>query len=914
MDFMHEYGTLGHMVAVPKNAPEPKQVYYLPHHGVLREQSTTTKLRVVFNGSCKTTSQVSLNDIQHAGPKTQRDIFDNEVQEYQLKTVTYGTRSAPYLACRTLFQLVEDEKESYPLAVDSILKGSYVDDISGGADSIDHLNTIAQQLNSMCASACLPLDKWKSNTQEFIIPSTSQSKDKSSLHTFDESLSKVLGLSWSSTHDQFTFQSSISESAVITKRSILSEVAQLFDPLGLISPVVIKAKILLQQLWLEKLDWDDQLCPDTVNQWAKFREDISKLTELRIPRWINMQSNFYSVQLHGFSVASQLAMAAVVYLRITDCQGKSKVTLVCSKTRVAPIKRLTVPRLELSAAVLLAHLIKHTQSTLELQDVPVFLWTDSSITLAWVKNNPMKWKEYVGNRVSSIHQTLPNACWRYTSGKLNPADCASRGLNASQLISHHLWWTGPPWLAQSPEYWPMSGKPLAKSHALSRLTARLDHQGILRVGGRLQNSQLDHNSKHPPILPRQCKLSEFLIADAHARTFHGGTQLTLMYLRRQCWILGGRAPIKSFIQHCLVCARIRAVRTQLMAPLPSSRVTPSLVFETTGVDYAGPITLKTFQGRGADNELKRLFSKATSESKELQRLLTNDGTNWKFNPPGAPHMGGKWEAAVKSVKRHIQSSISETKFTFEDFSTLLAQVEAVLNSRPLSALSDDPEDLSALTPDCLKGGSEESYDTVHFKPSSEEEEEEEEEGNTPIVYSKRARLTSTVQITVEQCPAELVLRATKDKQKLQITQFNPEHDHDSSDKEPRLTKYKKLAASLVDNNIVDSFIGTDWSCDMCHKDLGISESIECDKCLYWSHWDCIDIKEEPSDWFCPKCITDVNKIERTEATDTTTINITIIFSNVINVLKLIIRLAKSIMKTVEDVVIAYLNFFVLHVL
>ncbi|XP_074115121.1 uncharacterized protein LOC141537838 [Cotesia typhae] len=500
MDFMHEYETLGHMVAVPKDAPEPKQVYYLPHHGVLREQSTITKLRVVFNGSCKTTSQVSLNDIQHAGPKTQRDIFDvllfirrfkfifmtdivkmfrqiqvhqddwdlqrilwinqqNEVQEYQLKTVTYGTRSAPYLACRTLFQLVEDEKESYPLAVDSILKGSYVDDISGGADSIDHLNTIAQQLNSMCASACLPLEKWKSNTQEFIIPSTSQSEDKSSLHTFDESLSKVLGLSWSSTHDQFTFQSSISESAVITKRSILSEVAQLFDPLGLISPVVIKAKILLQQLWLEKLDWDDQLCPDTVNQWAEFREDISKLTELRIPRWINLQSNFYSVQLHGFSDASLLAMAAVVYLRITDCQGKSKVTLVCSKTRVAPIKRLTIPRLELSAAVLLAHLIKHTQSTLELQDVPVFLWTDSSITLAWVKNNPMKWKEYVGNRVSSIHQTLPNACWRYTSGKLNPADCASRGLNASQLISHHLWWTGPPWLAQSPEHWPISVAP-----------------------------------------------------------------------------------------------------------------------------------------------------------------------------------------------------------------------------------------------------------------------------------------------------------------------------------------------------------------------------------------------------------------------------------------------------------------------
>ncbi|XP_074103430.1 uncharacterized protein LOC141530304 [Cotesia typhae] len=158
MDFMQEYETLGHMVAVPNDAPEPQYPYYLPHHGVLREQSTSTKLRVVFNGSCKTTSQVSLNDIQHTGPKTQRDIIDfirkigtcneffgstSSVQAYQLTTVTYGTQSAPYLACRTLKRLVEDERENYPLAVDAILKGSYVDDISGGADTIELLNEIA---------------------------------------------------------------------------------------------------------------------------------------------------------------------------------------------------------------------------------------------------------------------------------------------------------------------------------------------------------------------------------------------------------------------------------------------------------------------------------------------------------------------------------------------------------------------------------------------------------------------------------------------------------------------------------------------------------------------------------------------------------------------------------------------------
>ncbi|XP_057329785.1 uncharacterized protein LOC130670399 [Microplitis mediator] len=897
--FLQEYESLGHMVAVPLEAPEPSHTYYLPHHGVLREQSTSTKLRVVFNGSSKTSSQVSLNDIMHTGPKTQSDIFDVllyirqhkyifitdivkmfrqikvheddwdlqrilwldqdlTIRAYQLTTVTYGTRSAPYLACRVLKQLVADEGANYPLAVDTILKGSYVDDISGGAETLEQLKNIATQLNDMCLSACLPLDKWKSNHPQFSPPSISTQQEQP-IHTFEDLTSKILGITWHPHEDIFSFQGNISFKPAITKRAILSEVAQLFDPLGLISPVIIRAKILMQQLWLEKIGWDDPLTPEIIHQWDKFREDLNTLSTIKIPRWLHLHSQTYSIQLHGFSDASQLAMAAAVYIRVTYADNSSVVTLVCSKTKVAPLKRLTIPRLELSAAALLANLTNHTQKTLNLSNVPVFLWTDSSVTLAWVKNNPMRWKEFVGNRVSAIHEAVPHAHWRFTSGKLNPADCASRGLSASQLIEHTLWWTGPPWLSLSPEFWPstvapspehdleerpgislsatsppllwdlidlpqvksfnknlpkllritaicqraisrfkqvpnsslaispinpadlevaklfwiretqcayfsseikaiQAGKGLHKNHVLSRLTAIVDHTGILRVGGRLQNSQLSEDSKHPAILPRHSKLSDLIIADAHSRTLHGGTQLTLSHVRKTCWIIGGRAPIKSFIQRCLVCARIRGIRAQqLMAPLPTSRVTPSLVFENTGVDYAGPITLKTFQGRGAktfkgwiavfvcfttsaihleavsdysaegflkafrrftsrrgicktirsdcgtnfkgaDAILKDLFRQSSKESQELQRILANDGTKWIFNPPGAPHMGGKWEAAVKSVKHHLQRTISDTLLTFEDFSTFLAQVEAVLNSRPLSALSDDPEDISALTP------------------------------------------------------------------------------------------------------------------------------------------------------------------------------------------------------------------------
>ncbi|KAI4472461.1 hypothetical protein M0802_016801 [Mischocyttarus mexicanus] len=898
--FLREYESLGHMVPVPLDAPEPFHTFYLPHHGVWRDQSSSTKLRVVFNGSAKSSSHVTLNDLMHTGPKTQTDIFDvllwirqhkyifitdivkmfrqiqvhpqdrdlqrilwvnesSQIQAYQLTTVTYGTRLAPYLACRVLKQLVEDEGHNYPLAIDPILKGSYVDDISGGAESIKQLNVVASQLREMCDSACLPLDKWKSNSRDFSHLSSTHS-DLSPVHSFDDLTTKILGISWNSQKDVFTFDGTISFHQAVTKRIILSEMAQLFDPLGLLSPVVIKAKILMQRLLLEKVGWDDELTPDIIHEWSQLRQHLARLSVLETPRWLNLSSKALSVQIHGFSDASQLAMAAVVYLRVSYPNKPPVVRLVCSKTKVAPLKRLTIPRLELSAAVLLARLTKEVIRLLDLSEADTFLRSDLSVTLAWVKNNPMRWKEFVGNRVAAIHNSVPQAHWKFISGKLNPADCASRGLSASQLIEHSLWWKGPPWLSKSPEFWPSSAPPalntdleerpgisltlspaksptwdlidlshvssfqrnltkllritalsqraiscfkkvpgaklsisplnpadleqaklfwirktqeayfapelkslaagqsLHKRHVLSRLTAFVDRAGILRVSGRLQNSQLDEDSKHPAILPRQSKFTQLVISDAHARTMHGGTQLTLAYIRRTFWIIGGRAPVKSFMKDCITCARIRGVRAhQLMAPLPTSRVTPSLVFETTGLDYAGPVSLKTFQGRGAksfkgwiavfvcfstsavhlevvsdystegflkafrrfasrrgipktlrsdcgtnfqgaDAQLKELFSTAMKESLRIQRLLANDGTKWIFNPPGAPHMGGKWEAAVKSIKYHLQRTISDTLFTFEDFSTFLAQVEAVLNSRPLSSLSEDPDDLSALTP------------------------------------------------------------------------------------------------------------------------------------------------------------------------------------------------------------------------
>ncbi|XP_043267674.1 uncharacterized protein [Venturia canescens] len=858
--FLGEYESLGHMTRVSGNHAPLEPIYYLPHHGVL-----TTKLRVVFNGSCNTDSGISLNDILHTGAKLQWDISDvllwfrrhrfvfatdivkmfrqirvhesdwhlqrifwvdegGRVVPFHLTTVTYGTRSAPFLAGRALDQLLAD------------------------------LITQAEQLIGICTAGCFPLAKWQSNHPE-LLTAVGATLSTENARVFEECETKALGLAWLPHTDVFKFTvHKYTAGDGITKRIILSEIARLYDPLGFLSPVTIRAKVLLQRLWLEKLNWDDLVSTEVRNSWVAFRQELSHIGTVSVPRWLNIATGT-SVELHAFSDASQLAMGAAVYVRVSGAGNQTTVSLVCAKTKVAPIKRLTIPRLELAAAVLLAKLTHHVQNVLGLDDSRVYLWTDSMVTLTWVTSHPSRWKDFVRNRVSLAQELVPRAQWRFTPGRDNPADCASRGLTISQLARHSSWWDGPHWLAKDSFHWPTqrigtgdaaaleerpgltlslatspspvydlilkyssltrllritswlfkvitnlkragdgtsgsanitpgdlensrlywvkaiqgayftselktltSGYTLPKSHPITRLTGFIDHQGILRVGGRLKHSALQPDCKHSVILPRDSPLTALLIADAHERTLHGGTQLTLAYLRQSCWIIGGRGPVRSYILRCVRCARFRALKAQqLMGQLPISRVTPARPFLFSGVDYAGPVSLKSWRGRGskchkgwlcifvcfatsamhlevvtglttdgflaalrrftgrrgiphtiqsdcgtnfkgAAAELRQLFKTGTRESELIQHTGATDGIKWVFNPPGAPHMGGKWEAAVKSVKYHLRRTIGDASLTFEEFTTLLTQIEGILNSRPLEPLSDDPDDYSVLTP------------------------------------------------------------------------------------------------------------------------------------------------------------------------------------------------------------------------
>jgi len=275
----------------------------------------------------------------------------------------------------------------------------------------------------------------------------------------------------------------------------------------------------------------------------------------------------------------------------------------------------------------------------------------------------------------------------------------------------------------------------------------LDDHGVLRVGVRLKHAILSHDERHPMIAPPASWLTRLLVESCHRRALHGGMQLTLC-----------RTVVKQILHRCVPCTRWRAAVPQpLMGNLPRGRVSPGRPFLRTGVDYAGPINLRTTKGRGhraykgfiavfvclctravhleaasdysseaflaafrrftarrglctnmysdcgtnfvgADRELRDLFRAASPDGRSIAHTASSNGVRWHFNPPAAPHFGGLWEAAVKSTKHHLRRVIGETKLTYEELSTFLAQVEACLNSRPLQALTDDPEDFSALTP------------------------------------------------------------------------------------------------------------------------------------------------------------------------------------------------------------------------
>ncbi|KAL0821872.1 hypothetical protein ABMA28_005274 [Loxostege sticticalis] len=894
---LQEYLELGHMEPVDSPAAAAS-TYYIPHHAVVKESSETTKTRVVYDAGSKTTSGFSLNDNLLVGPKLHLDIVDvllkfrihsvaftadikqmyrniliresdrdfqrivwrtspeAPLRDYRLCTVTFGVSSSPYLALRTIQQLARDEAARFPRASQVLMSDVFVDDVVSGESDESRALSLQQELISICQSAGFELHKWHSNSSALLIasqPTYSHGERRENVpfaQMENDSSTKVLGLQWDPNSDSFSFSVKVF-SEKCTKRSILSEVARIYDPLGLLSPVTLFAKHLIQLLWISNVDWDEPPPQEIIDSWTNFTCQLTLLSQISFPRHVFPQN--CSVQLHGFSDASEKAYAACVFLRVVCEDGSVHVSLLLGKTRVAPTRRVSIPRLELMGGVLLSQLIQKVLKSYgdRINDDQVYAWSDSSIVLSWLRSAPHEWKTFVSNRITEITNRVPARCWRHVPSADNPADAASRGMLPAAFLNHEIWFRGPRWLSQEESCWPVP-KPIlptdeekrnivlcsststpvedveiisrfsslgklvrvtalifrfynkcrkvniscpkhitvpeynfalnrlirvvqhsvfnddilkisngkTPSNQLKRLNPFVDSNQLLRVGGRIHKSLLPFESKHQLILPKKHQLTYLIIDDTHVSTLHAGSQSTHFTLLQRYWILSGRDVIRQRIHRCVRCFRAKPAHTQpSMGSLPAVRLRPARPFIKTSVDFAGPFyvrankvrnakivkcyvavfvcmsvkaihleivselsteaflaTLRRFVSRrglctdiysdcgrnfvGCDRYLKELYSFLRNDVVQttLNSKVLGQGISWHFQPPLASHFGGIFEAGVKSFKHHLHRVIGTRTLTYDEMHTLLCQIEAILNSRPLCVLSADAKDPLPLTP------------------------------------------------------------------------------------------------------------------------------------------------------------------------------------------------------------------------
>jgi len=279
-------------------------------------------------------------------------------------------------------------------------------------DDMLSLRQRRDQLIHLLRCGQFELRKWASNSSTLLddIDPSNHGLACSKSISVDERV-KILGVVWNPVRDVFQFKVHLNQSVPDSKREILSTIAKLYDPLGWVSPVVVSAKILMQELWRSQISWDQSIPESLKVRWQLIYSKLSYLNDVSIPRWTSFHSDT-RIELHGFADVSTRAYAAVVYLKTFSGSRDITVSILASKSKVAPVSPLTIPRLELSAALVLSQLMRFVRNSLSLNSAPVFLWTDSTIVLTWVRSHPSRWTTLVANRVARIHANLPDATWR----------------------------------------------------------------------------------------------------------------------------------------------------------------------------------------------------------------------------------------------------------------------------------------------------------------------------------------------------------------------------------------------------------------------------------------------------------------------------------------------------------------------
>ncbi|KAI5756186.1 hypothetical protein M8J77_022835 [Diaphorina citri] len=455
-----------------------KPSYYLPHHPVVKVGSTTP-VRPVFDASAKEPNKCSLNQCLEKGPnlidkipsclarfrrnmigvsgdiakaflqisvsEADRDYLrflwleNGQVVQFRHCRVVFGVSSSPFLLEACIRLLLNSTQNPHPF-VAQLKQSFYVDNCITSLKSVAEAREFIEVASDVMRERQFDLRGWEITGD----PET-------------EKPTSLLGLLWNKVEDTLSVSiESLKEMQYqkVTKKVLLSAAHRLFDPIGFVSCVALIPKLLVQQTWQQSLSWNDEVHEDIRIAFLRWMTEIDLLTEVNIPRWIaDVEGG--SRELHVFADACKSAYAAVVFLRI-EHKENIQVRLLACKARVAPTskssKPMTIPRLELLAALIAARLCQTVVKDYELDGVKTTFWTDASTVLAWLERND-PWDVYVRNRVVEIKQLSEGCTWKYVPGEMNPADLPSRGCYPKRFVKSR-WWEGPTWLKGNPEDWP----------------------------------------------------------------------------------------------------------------------------------------------------------------------------------------------------------------------------------------------------------------------------------------------------------------------------------------------------------------------------------------------------------------------------------------------------------------------------
>ena len=494
--FMSNLIECGHAERVPAEEAEMKsgQVWYIPHHGVYHPKKPD-KIRVVFDCSVEFSGE-SLNRHLLQGPDQTNNLvgvlcrfrqepvavmcdiegmfhqvhvnsehrnflrflwwengnIDSEPKEYRMTVHLFGATSSPGCANFALKKVASDfEDQCGAEAADFVRNNFYVDDGLRSVSTPEAATSLIKTTKMLCGKGGFNLHKFVSNHKAMIdsIPQDDRSKVLQNLDLTKEFLpvEHALGVQWCVESDSLQFRVELKDQP-LTRRGILSTVSSVFDPLGLLAPVILIGKKILQELCRDRTGWDDTVPEPLRARWERWRGDLLQLSHLKVPRCYKPEGfgEAKSVELHHFSDASKDAYGQCSYLRLVNRSGQVHCSLVMAKSRVAPLKPVTIPRLELTAALVSVKTGAILCRELEYNQITEVFWTDSKVVIGYISNDARRFHVFVANRVQQIRDRTSPSQWNYVETAQNPADDASRGLCADNLIESKQWWSGPEFL------------------------------------------------------------------------------------------------------------------------------------------------------------------------------------------------------------------------------------------------------------------------------------------------------------------------------------------------------------------------------------------------------------------------------------------------------------------------------------